>query len=150
MEFTKDSSAGFLANHMARVFATALAHRLRPLGVAPAQFMTLIELWEHDGLTQRQLVERLDVEQATMANTLNRMERDALIERRAGPGDKRTRLIFLTDKARALRGPAIGAAKAVNADAMANLSASEAAQLLALMPRVIAGLKATGKPPDVR
>ncbi len=39
-------SAGFLANHMARLFAVALQRRIKPLGLAPAQFMTLLELWE--------------------------------------------------------------------------------------------------------
>ena len=77
-DFDKHRSAGYLANHMARVFAHALAERIRPLGLAPGQFMTLIELWREDGLTQRDLVARLDVEQATMANTLKRMERDGI------------------------------------------------------------------------
>jgi len=48
----------------------------------PAQFLALSELWGDDGLTQRELAERLGVEQATMANTLARMERDRLVERR--------------------------------------------------------------------
>ena len=46
------------------------------------QFAVLLELWAGDGLTQKELVERLDVEQATMANTLARMVRDGLVERR--------------------------------------------------------------------
>ena len=40
------------------------------------------------------------MEQATIANTLARMERDGLIERRVHPRDKRAQQIFLTDKAR--------------------------------------------------
>ena len=71
--FDRARSAGYLANHMARLFAQRLHERIRPLGLAPAQFMTLLALWEEDGLTQRDLFERLDVEQATMANTLARM-----------------------------------------------------------------------------
>ena len=79
MDFRKDESAGYLANHMARLFAIALNERIGPLGLAPAQFMTLLELWNEDGLSQKDLVQRLDVEQATMANTLSRMERDVLV-----------------------------------------------------------------------
>ena len=40
MEFQRDRSAGYLANHMARLFAARLAEALAPLGLAPAQFMT--------------------------------------------------------------------------------------------------------------
>jgi len=88
-DFDKSRSAGYLANHQARLFAQALAERINPMGLAPAQFQCLLELWREDGLTQRDLVQRLDVEQATMANTLKRMERDGLIERRAHAGDAR-------------------------------------------------------------
>lgn len=139
----RDESAGFLVNHMARLFANALHARIRPLGIAPAQFMTLLELWEGDGLTQRDLVRRLDVEQATMANTLGRMERDGLIVRRANPSDARSQTIHLTRKALALREPAISAAMDVNAAALADLSDDDRARFLAMMRQAIAALSAS-------
>lgn len=141
MAFDKTRSAGFLANHMARLFAKGLQQNIRPLGLAPAQFMTLLELWGEDGLTQRELVERLDVEQATMANTLTRMERDGLIERRAHPEDGRSQSIHLTKKAISLREPATGAARAVNAVALGELSEEERLAFLDLTRRVISSLK---------
>ena len=142
--FRKDRSPGYLANHMARLFAQRLHERIRPLGLAPAQFVALLELWEGDGLTQRELVERLDVEQATMANTLNRMERDGLIERRAHETDARARTVHLTDQARALREPAQAAAREVNAMAMADVSDAEGERFVAVMQSAIAGMRAAG------
>ena len=142
-QFSKTNSAGFMANHMARLFAIALQRRIKPLGLAPAQFMVLVELWQGDGLTQRELVERLDVEQATMANTLQRMERDGLIERKPDPQDQRARRIMLTGKARALQEPAIAAALETNADALGELSEYEADQLINLMEKVISSLRST-------
>lgn len=141
MVFDKHGSAGYLANHMARLFAHRLAEAIRPLGLAPAQFMTLLELWREQGLTQRQLVERLDIEQATLANTLARMERDGLIVRKSRAGDARARTIHLTARARALEGPATDAARAVNARALAGLDAARAEAFLADMNTVIAALK---------
>jgi DNA-binding MarR family transcriptional regulator len=141
MTFDKTGSAGFLANHMARLFARGLQQSIRPLGLAPAQFMTLLALWEEDGLTQRELVERLDVEQATMANTLNRMERDGLIKRRAHGSDGRSQSIHLTQKAASLREPATGAARAVNGVALGTLSEDERRTFLDLARRVIDALK---------
>jgi len=141
MAFDKTRSAGFLANHMARLFAKGLQQSIKPLGLAPAQFMTLLALWENDGLTQRELVERLDVEQATMANTLTRMERDGLIERRAHPEDGRSQSIYLTPKAAALREPATSAARAVNGVALGGLSEEERLVFLDLARRVIGALK---------
>jgi DNA-binding MarR family transcriptional regulator len=140
MEFKKDESAGYLANHMARLFAIALHDRIRPLGLAPAQFMTLLELWNEDGLTQKDLVRRLDVEQATMANTLKRMERDGLIARQENPDDRRARLIRLTPKAKKLQDDATAAATAVNEKALAGFSAEERRAFVAMMARAIGAL----------
>jgi len=141
MEFDKTRSAGFLANHMARLFAKGLQQEIRALGLAPAQFMTLLALWEKDGLTQRELVERLDVEQATMANTLTRMERDGLIVRRAHPEDGRSQSIHLTQKSISLREPATSAARAVNGVAFGNLGEDERNAFLDLTRRVIESLQ---------
>lgn len=141
MGFDKTASAGFLANHMARLFAAGLQRRVAPLGLAPAQFMVLLELWQDDGLTQRDLVERLDVEQATMANTLARMDRDGLITRRPSETDRRARVVEITPKARAMREAAIAAAKAQNEAALAGLTGTERDELLRLMRKVIGAMK---------
>ncbi len=146
MPFEKSRSAGYLANHMARLFAHGLAQRIKPLGLAPAQFMTLLELWREDGLTQGELVARLDVEQATMANTLTRMARDGLIERRPHPTDGRAQSIHLTDKAIALEGPATAAAAAQNDVALAGLSEEERSVFLDTMNTVIHAMKSAPMP----
>lgn len=107
----RSESATWLASQLARGFTRALHARAAKLGFSPGQFPILIELWEEEGLTQRQLLDRVDVEQATIANTLSRMERDGLIERRVHPTDKRAQQIFLTAKARDMREEALAAAE---------------------------------------
>lgn len=145
MVLRRQHSAGFLANHMARLFAIRLGGRLAPLGLATAQFAVLMELWENDAATQKQLVERLDIEQATVGNTLNRMERDGLIVRKPHPQDGRAQVICLTPKARGLETIATRNAAAVNAEALADLSAEERAMLLDLMRRVVERQRAARK-----
>jgi DNA-binding MarR family transcriptional regulator len=142
MTFDKDRSAGYVVNHMARLFAAALTERIRPLGLSTGQFPLLLHLWQEEGLTQKQLVERLDVEQATIANTLTRMERDGLIERRPHPQDGRAQCIHLTAKARALEAPATAAAQAVNETALAPLPPVARKAFLRVMGQVIAALQA--------
>jgi DNA-binding MarR family transcriptional regulator len=142
MTFDKDQSAGYVINHMARLFAAALTERIRPLGLTTGQFPLLLELWREEGLTQKQLVERLDLEQATVANTLTRMERDGLIERKPHPQDGRAQCIHLTRKARALEAPATEAARAVNAVALASLPPVAQKAFLRTMGQVIEALQA--------
>ncbi|MCP1199290.1 MarR family winged helix-turn-helix transcriptional regulator [Notoacmeibacter sp. MSK16QG-6] len=144
--FDKHYSAGYLASHMARLFAIALQRQIAPLDLAPAQFMTLLELWEEDGLTQVELVKRLDVEQATMANTLKRMARDGLIEPKPHPKDNRARQIWLTERGRELREAATDAASVVNETALAGLTQWERTALIELMRNTIANLQKAQRP----
>jgi DNA-binding MarR family transcriptional regulator len=111
MAHDRPDSATELATQLARGMTRALQSRAARLGFSPGQLPVLLELWDEEGLTQRQLLDRVDVEQATMANTLARMERDSLIERRVHPSDKRAQQIFLTDKARAMREDALAVAQ---------------------------------------
>lgn len=143
MPFDKDRSAGYVVNHMARLFAAALTERIQPLGLTTGQFPILLELWNQEGLTQKQLVERLDLEQATIANTLTRMERDGLILRKPHPEDGRSQCIRLTRKARSLEEPATRAAQAVNEIALKSLRAEERRLFLETMGAVIRSLQAS-------
>lgn len=111
MVFNRSESATYLASQLAKGFARSLQQRAAALGFSPGQFPILLELWAEDGLTQTQLLQRVDIEQATMANTLARMQRDGLIERRAHPSDRRAQLVFLTERARVLEAEAIAAAR---------------------------------------
>lgn len=140
--FEKERSAGYLANHLARLFAHRLARALAPHGLAPAQFMALLELWREEGLTQADLVTRLDVEQATLAATLARMVRDGLVTSEPHAHDRRARALRLTERARALEAPAKEAAAAVNREALAALAPQERALLVALMGKLVAGMRA--------
>ncbi len=136
----RDESLGYVVNHVARQLARALHDRIAPLGVVPGQFAQLLALYESDGITQQELCEIVGIEQPTMANTLGRMERDGLIERRPHPSDRRKQLIYLTDKARALESPLTGAAESVNALATAGLSKTERSTLMRLIATVRANL----------
>ena len=134
-------SVGFLSNQLARLMSNALAQSLQPIGLAPAQFATLLQLWREDGLTQRDLVDRLHVEQATIASTLNRMERDGLIIRKPHLKDSRAQYILLTSRGRELQAPAMREARQVSQSALAILEGEERAQLLDLMHRVVEHMK---------
>lgn len=140
MTFKKSESAGYLANHMARLFARNLQAEIVPLGLTIGTFPALLELWEKDGQTQRDLVVKLDIEQPTMANTLTRMERDGLVQRKQDESDGRLQRIWLTNKARKLKVPALEAAQHVNNSALAGLSKDEHKSLVLLLQDIIGKL----------
>lgn len=110
MAFDRSHSATYLAGQLAKGFARSLHKRSSTLGFSPGQFPVLLELWQEDGLTQKQLLDKLEVEQATLANTLSRMERDGLIIRSPHPNDRRAQVIALTELGRNLENRAVEAA----------------------------------------
>jgi DNA-binding MarR family transcriptional regulator len=111
MTYNLSDSATYLSSLLAKGFSRSLLSRASELGFSPGQFPVLIELWNEDGLTQREILDRLEIEQATLANTLARMERDGLIRREPHPKDKRAVRNFLTDKSRTIEADAMAAAK---------------------------------------
>ena len=80
-------------------------------------------------------MERADLKQATIANTLERMERDGLITREPNPDDARSRLIMLTEQARALQQQSTEIAKTINQTA---LSADEQKLFLEMAAKIVA------------
>jgi DNA-binding MarR family transcriptional regulator len=139
--FSRMTSSGFLATHVARLFNQEFAMALKPLGLAPAQFMVLIDLADGQPRAQGELAARLDVEQPTMTNTLNRMERDGLILREIKPGDRRVQLIRATQKALGLYRQAAMAAINVNERATRGLTTEERLRFLGTLAQVIDNLK---------
>jgi DNA-binding MarR family transcriptional regulator len=141
MAFDRLESPGHVVNYLARLFAGALYRRIGEHGVSTGQFPVLLMLWEQDGVTQASLVDKLAVEQPTMAGTLKRMERDGLIKRVADPNDGRQSHIHLTRKGRNLEDALVAGAKDTNAIALAGLTAAEAAQFVRLARRMIDNLE---------
>jgi DNA-binding MarR family transcriptional regulator len=138
---TRQQSLGYQVNHLARLFAQALAAGIAPYGVVPGQFAQLLALFEQDGLSQRELCDRVRIEQATMANTLQRMQRDGLVRCVPDPSDRRRIRVYLTDHARAIRHGLIAAARAVNASATEGFTDAEVASYLHLTARLIHNLE---------
>ncbi|GGN94125.1 MarR family transcriptional regulator [Streptomyces albiflavescens] len=141
----REESLGYQVNHLARLLERALRLRIEEHGVVPGQFAQLLALYEQDGLTQRELCERVQIEQPTMAYTLQRMERDGLVHRVPDPHDRRQAKVLLSDRARELQEPLVAAAGEVNDLATRGLDVPEVAALLGTITRLIENLESIGR-----
>lgn len=142
MALNREASAGYMTNWAARLFARELERQLAPSGIAPAYMPVLFALADGSQLTQKELARRAAVEQPTMAATLNRMQRDGMIERNPDPGDKRCVLVALTRLALGKVATVEKAVSAINTLALNPLSPEERTQYISLLGRVIAVLAA--------
>ena len=91
------------------IYSTNLAYGraykpiLDALGVTYTQWITIVALWEEDGLTVGALGERLFLESNTLTPILKKLEALGYVERRRDPADERQVIVTLTPAGRALR-----------------------------------------------
>ncbi|HVY52705.1 MAG TPA: MarR family winged helix-turn-helix transcriptional regulator [Devosia sp.] len=136
MQFDQRETIGFRAAQLSRLISNRLREALAPLGVQPAQAAALIEIAACEGMTQKDLVERLDVEQPGVARTLSGLEAEGWIERRAKAG--RAQGLYLTAKAQAVVPEARRIWAEVNEQAVAELSRTERAHLIDALSQLVA------------
>lgn len=90
----------------AHSFAQAYKPFLDPEGLTYPQYLVLLQLWERDEQTVKQLGEPLFLDSGTLTPMLKRMEAAGWITRRRDAADERVVRVALTEKARAFRGRA--------------------------------------------
>ena len=76
---------------------------LRPLGLTYTQYIVLLVLWEHDGISVSEIGEKLMLDNGTLSPLLKKMEQAGWVERRRSTEDDRVVIITLTEAGRALR-----------------------------------------------
>lgn len=138
MSYVRETSAGYLTNWAARLFTRALEKRL---GSGSGPMPVFFALQDGRALTQKELAISATVEQPTMANTLNRMERDGLIVRTPDPNDRRSAKVSLTPLGLERAEAAFRAARQLNAAATALLTPAEQEQFYDMMRRIIEALE---------
>jgi len=68
------------------------------LGFTPEQWTVLTCLWNKDGRTQQELCNMTFKDKPAMTRLINNLEKQELVIRQPDLSDKRTNLIFLTEK----------------------------------------------------
>ena len=142
MTYRREESAGYLTNRTGRLFVRAIEKRLA--GGSAGPMPVFFALADGSVLSQSELARWALVEQPTMANTLNRMERDGLIERTPDPNDGRSALVGLTKLGRQRAAEALGSAREVNDLALSGFSAADRDLYFELVKRIIANLEGDG------
>ena len=79
-------------------------------------------LWEREGLTQRELSNLTNLMESSTVIMLNQMEKDGFIRKKQDSSDKRKLNIYLTPKAKKLKGVLLPYAGMINEIAARNIS----------------------------
>lgn len=126
---------GFQIAGLARSYRRVIDQRMQPLDVAPSQWPLLLNVWYHEGATQQELADMLEMTRGGMNKLLNRLEAAGFLRREEG-SDLRSKRIFLEDSKR----PAVQAMDRIQQEVIAAsvsvLTPAEGEQLTQLLQKV--------------
>jgi DNA-binding MarR family transcriptional regulator len=140
VEFPPRLSSGYLVRDAHRAFQRLLERRIGPFGVSRGQWYFLRVLWITDGLSQRELSARVGMMEPTTVIALRSMEKYGLIRRVRGDDDRRKVLVFLTAKAKRLRGELLGVARTITDEAEEGIAPRDLAAFRRIVARMTENL----------
>src|SRR3989304_6356059 len=91
-----DRNFGFLVHDVARLLRKEYDRRVRRLGLTRSQWRVVAHLYRNEGVTQTELADILEIEDATLAGLLDRLEAAGWVERRPGGRGRRANRLHLT------------------------------------------------------
>jgi len=97
-----DQRLGFLMHDVSRLRRKVFDDVMKPVGITRSQWWVMAHLSRHDGMSQSDLADVLELGRAALGGLVDRLEATELVRRESTPADRRTKLVFLTDKGRGL------------------------------------------------
>jgi MarR family transcriptional regulator for hemolysin len=97
-----DRNFGFLVHDVSRLMRTVFDRRGRELDLTRSQWWVLTALYAHEGVTQSELADFMELEKPTLGRLIDRLEEKQWVERRPDADDRRVKRIYLTETVQAL------------------------------------------------
>jgi MarR family transcriptional regulator, organic hydroperoxide resistance regulator len=140
IDFSLGGSLGYLIRDANRAFQRLLEKRIAPHGVTRGQWYFLRVLWEEDGLSQRELSERVGMMEPTTVIALRSMEKAGLVRRSRSISDRRVTRVHLTAKARRLRARLLQTSQGVNDQGAEGIDPADLIQFRRVIARMTKNL----------
>jgi MarR family transcriptional regulator for hemolysin len=97
-EFLEHSALLYSMHELSRMISTTFDKAMTDHRLTHAQWWALMHIFEHEGATQTELAEILQMGRASTGKLLERLEAKHWIERRQDKTDSRVRRVFLRDE----------------------------------------------------
>ncbi len=137
----RENSFGFLIQTLARRIDAEMKGRLKEHGVDLKIFANLMFLSAKDGVTQREIGNKLNFPDYYTSRNVDALIKEGFAERRPDPKSRRTTLIFLTPKGRKKAAELPNVIRASNDATLASFTAAERKQVVRLLQKA-AGIDA--------
>jgi len=134
--FDPEDTVGFLLWDANRAMNREFSDRIDQYGVTLGLWPFLRALWESDGLTQRELSEKVRMKGPTTVAALNKLEDKGLVRRQNNKNDARKINVFLTPEGRKIYRKVIPEVETVNRQVLSELSEREQAAFKDMIRRM--------------
>ncbi|MBS4174880.1 MarR family transcriptional regulator [Bacillus sp. FJAT-49736] len=102
ISISKDKAIGSASVRTSKKISRFLNVNLKPFNITTEQWSVLRTLSETDHISQKELSELADKDQATLTKILDLLEKHQFVKRVSNPADRRSFLITITDQGEAL------------------------------------------------
>lgn len=142
--FGHNDTTYFVLGEIMRLHYLRLHSLLDDIGLYPGQSRLLFVLVHHgDGLSQREISEKLNIAPATLTVMIKRMEKEGLISRQQDPSDQRISRVYITDGGRKVFKESLVILDTISNDCFGSLTADEKDELNNLLKKVKDNLSKT-------
>ena len=136
-----DNRIGFLFHDVARFRSIVYDQFMQPYGLTRAQWRVLGTLFRKDGLTQRELCDRMDMGAVSLSGLIDRLESQGWVARREDPDDRRVKRVWLTDRVHDIQDAMTRRANELNRMALKGLNREQVDTLIDMLQTVKGNLK---------
>ncbi|RNB90711.1 MarR family transcriptional regulator [Brevibacillus fluminis] len=119
-----------------RKISNLLMHRLKEHDITPEQWAVLYRVSEREGMIQKEIAERAGKDRPTTTRILDALEAKGFVVKQAGEQDRRSFLVFSTEKGRALIEQIVPIEKQTIADATDGISTADVELLHRLLRQI--------------
>jgi MarR family transcriptional regulator, transcriptional regulator for hemolysin len=100
---TRDESIGLFTSNTVKNLIRFLSANIKNFDITPEQWTVLKRLSENDGINQKELAIKAEKDQPTVTRILDILERKELIIKKKNKDDRRSFILFITDKGIAVK-----------------------------------------------
>lgn len=131
-----DQRLGFLMHDVSRLRRKVFDEVMKPEGITRSQWWVMAHLSRHDGMSQSDLADVLDLGRAALGGLVDRLEALGFVRRGAHDHDRRTKLVLLTPEGRAMIERMRGKSDVMSEAILQGLDATQRHQLAEMLSLV--------------
>lgn len=126
----------YLMHELSRLISTRFDKAMAERNLTHAQWWALMHIYEHEGVSQSELAEIMQMGRASTGKLLDRLEAKRWIERRSDEGDSRVWRIFLRHEVVPVFGVMTEQGRVLFKDYLAGIAPPEEARLIAGLQKI--------------